>query len=190
MARLRKGITMRSSMACSLILVFAFASPAPTATLHPALKTAQISPVAPNPSAQPERGVVVQRAGSASHVLSPDRIAALPRVTQRVGSMTGRGEQQNDWTGPLLWTVLDAAGVLNTGDQREQAHLAVRIIAADGYAAVVSVGEISPLLADRPILLADELNGAPLPDHSLRLIVPGDRLGARSVRDVIRIDIE
>jgi DMSO/TMAO reductase YedYZ molybdopterin-dependent catalytic subunit len=96
--------------------------------------------------------------------------------------MTGRGEQQNDWTGPLLWEVLGASGMLNGATPREQAHLAVRVTGADGYAAVISLGEISPQLADRPILLADELNGAPLPDHSLRLIVPGDRLGARSVR--------
>jgi DMSO/TMAO reductase YedYZ molybdopterin-dependent catalytic subunit len=162
--------------------------PASAETIHPTLKTAQISPVALLESAQ--RGVVVQRAGSASRVLAPDRIAALPRVTQRVGSMTGRDEQQNDWTGPLLWEVLGASGMLNGATPREQAHLVVRVTGADGYAAVISLGEISPQLADRPILLADEFNGALLPDHSLRLIVPGDRLGARSVRDVVRLDIE
>jgi DMSO/TMAO reductase YedYZ molybdopterin-dependent catalytic subunit len=181
---------MRSSIACCLSLLLVFALPASAETIDPTLKTAQISPVAPVESAQPERGLAVQRAGSASRVLGPERLAALPRVTQRVGSMTGRGEQQNDWTGPLLWEVLGASGMLNGATPREQAHLAVRITGADGYAAVISLGEISPQLADRPILLADELNGAPLPDHSLRLIVPGDRLGARSVRDVVRIDIE
>ena len=55
---------------------------------------------------------------------------------------------------------------------------------------MISLGEISPQFADRPILLADQLNGAPLPEHALRLIVPGDRLGGRSVRDVVRIAIE
>jgi len=33
------------------------------------------------------------------------------------------------------------------------------------------------------------MNGALLPDHALRLVVPGDRRGGRSVRDVVRIDI-
>jgi hypothetical protein len=34
------------------------------------------------------------------------------------------------------------------------------------------------------------MNGVSLPDHALRLVVPGDRRGGRSVRDVVRIDIE
>jgi DMSO/TMAO reductase YedYZ molybdopterin-dependent catalytic subunit len=90
----------------------------------------------------------------------------------------------------LLPALLDASGVIEGANQREQAHLVVRVTGADGYVAAIALGEISPLLADRPILLADELNGTPLPDHALRLVVPGDRLGARSVRDVVRIEIE
>jgi hypothetical protein len=34
------------------------------------------------------------------------------------------------------------------------------------------------------------MNGAPLPDHALRLVAPGDRRCGRSVRGVIRIDME
>ena len=138
--------------------------------------------------AQQERGLVVQRAGHPTGLLSPEHFAALSRITQRVS--TGNGEQQNEWTGPLLWTVLDASGLIEGANQREQAHLVIRVTRADGYAAAIALGEISPLLADRPILLADELNGTPLPGHALRLVVPGDRLGARSVRDVVRLEIE
>jgi hypothetical protein len=32
--------------------------------------------------------------------------------------------------------------------------------------------------------------GLPLPNQELRLIVPGDGAGARSVRNVVRIDID
>jgi DMSO/TMAO reductase YedYZ molybdopterin-dependent catalytic subunit len=159
-------------------------------TVQAGAKTPGADPIAIVAQAQQERGLVVQRAGQPSRVLSPERFAALPRITQRVSFMTGNGEQQNEWTGPLLWTVLGASGVIEGANQREQAHLVVRVTGADGYAAAIALGEISPLLADRPILLADDLNGAPLPDHALRLIVPGDRLGARSVRDVVRIEIE
>jgi DMSO/TMAO reductase YedYZ molybdopterin-dependent catalytic subunit len=159
-------------------------------TLQAGSKAPGVDPVVVAAQAQLERGLVVQRAGQPSSLLSPERFAALPRITQRVSFTTGNGEQQNEWTGPLLWTVLDASGLIEGANQREQAHLVVRVTAADGYAAAIAVGEISPLLADRPILLADQLNGAPLPDHALRLVVPGDRLGARSVRDVVRIAIE
>ncbi len=61
---------------------------------------------------------------------------------------------------------------------------------ADGYSAVISRREISPEFVERQILLADQLNGAPLPDHALRLVVPGDGLGGRSVRDVVRIEVK
>jgi DMSO/TMAO reductase YedYZ molybdopterin-dependent catalytic subunit len=173
-----------------LSLFLSFVTPVYAGTAHPGSKTLDIDPIAVVAQAQQERGLVVQRAGQPSSLLSPERFAALPRITQRVSFMTGNGEQQNEWTGPLLWTVLDASGLIEAANQREQAHLVVRVTGADGYAAAIAVGEISPLLADRPILLADKLNGAPLPDHALRLVVPGDRLGARSVRDVVHIEIQ
>jgi len=181
---------MRNCIAACLSLFLSFVMPVFAETVPAALKTHSADPIAVVAQAQQERGLVVQRAGQPSSLLPSERFAALPRITQRVSFMTGNGEQQNEWTGPLLWTVLGASGFIEGANQREQAHLVVRVTGADGYAAAIALGEISPLLADRPILLADELNGAPLPDHALRLVVPGDRLGARSVRDVVRIEIE
>jgi hypothetical protein len=59
-----------------------------------------------------------------------------------------------------------------------------------GYTAVFALAELSPQFTGRPIQLADHLNGAPIPGGSVRLIVPGERRAGRSVRDVVRIDIE
>jgi hypothetical protein len=186
----QKGLAMRYCVACCLSLFLAFAMPALAESPQAALKALGLDQVAFVESAQPEHGVLVERAGQPAHFLSLDRIAALARTTQRVGFTTGRGEQQNEWAGPLLWDVLDASGLIEGANPREQAHLAVRVTGADGYSAVIALGEISPQFAERPILLADQLNGGPLPEHALRLIVPGDRLGGRSVRDVVRIAIE
>jgi hypothetical protein len=173
-----------------LSLFLSLALPLSAAPLHAPLKAVGLDPVAVVESVQPERGVLIERSGQASRSLSLERIATLPRVTQRVGFATGRGEQLNEWTGPLLWNVLGASGIVDGASPREQAHLAVRVTGADGYAAVIALGEISPQFADRPILLADHLNGAPLPAGALRLVVPGDRVGGRSVRDVVRIEVE
>jgi DMSO/TMAO reductase YedYZ molybdopterin-dependent catalytic subunit len=104
--------------------------------------------------------------------------------------MTGHGEQQNEWTGPLLWDVLVASGAVDRAKPAEQVHLSVRVTGADGYVAVVALAEIAPQFANRPIQIADRMNGTPLPDRALRLVVPGDRRGGRSVRDVVRIDID
>jgi hypothetical protein len=89
-----------------------------------------------------------------------------------------------------LWDVLAASGVADAIKPAEHVRLAVRVTGADGYTAVVALAEISPQFAGRPIQLADHLNGALLPEHGLRLVVPGDKRGGRSVRDVVRIDIE
>ena len=129
-------------------------------------------------------------AGAAARSLSPERIAGLPHLTQRVGFMTGHGEQQNEWSGPLLWDVLVDSGAVDPSKPAEQVHLAVRVTGADGYMAVIALAEIAPQFAGRPIQIADSENGAPLPQQTLRLIVPGDRRGGRSVRDVVRIDID
>jgi hypothetical protein len=145
--------------------------------------TAQVEP------AQSPRGLLVQRAGQSSQVVPSERLAALTPITQRIGFMTGRGEQQNEWTGPLLWDVLVASGVIDPAKPAEAVRLAVRITGADGYTAVVALAELAPQFAGRPIQLADHMNGTPIPDPGLRLIVPGDRLGGRSVRDVVRIDV-
>src|SRR5262249_4915886 len=66
------------------------------------LKTHGFDPVARVESAPPSNGLLVQRGGQASQVLSSERLAALPAITQRVSFLAGQGEQQNEWTGPLL----------------------------------------------------------------------------------------
>jgi molybdate transport system substrate-binding protein len=154
------------------------------------LKAHGFDPVALVEPAPPSPGLLVQRAGQASRVISAERIAALPPLTQRVAFMTGHGEQQSEWTGPLLWDVIVASGAVDPARPAEQVHLAVRITGADGYTAVIALAEIAPQFAGRPIQVADHMNGASLPDHALRLVVPGDRRGGRSVRDVVRIDID
>jgi hypothetical protein len=153
------------------------------------LKTHGFDPVALAEPVPPP-GLLVHRAGQASHVMSTDRIGELKPVNQTVAFNTEHGERQAEWTGPLLWDVLTASGAIESVKPPEQVRLVVRVTGADGYTAVVALAEIAPQFAGRPVQIADRLNGAPLPDHALRLVVPGDRRGGRSVRDVIRIDIE
>src|SRR5215470_14162502 len=154
------------------------------------LKTHGFDPVGLVEPVPASSGLLVQRTGQALHMLSFERLAALKPITQRVSFMTDRGEQQNERTGPLLWDVLAASGATDAIKPGEHVRLAVRVTGADGYTAIVALAEIAPQFAGRPIQLADHLNGALLPDHGLRLVVPGDKRGGRSVRDVVRIDIE
>jgi molybdate transport system substrate-binding protein len=155
------------------------------------LKAHGFDPTALTDPAPPlQRGLLMQRAGKSSQFLTAERIAGVRSTTQKVGFFTGRGEQQNEWSGPLLWDVLVAAGLVEGGMPRAQAPFSVRVTGADGYSAVLGLGEIAPELAGRPIQLADHQNGKPLPNGEFRLVVPGDGAGARSVREVVRVDIE
>jgi hypothetical protein len=151
-------------------------------------ETLQLAPAAQQ--ASPAGGLQVRRAGGPSEVFPSERIGSLTSFTQRANLGAGGGEHGNEWTGPLLWDVLISAGVVDSSRPRNQVNVGVRVTGADGYAVLIALGEISPQFADRKIQLADRLNGQPLPDHGLRLIVPDDRLGGRSVRDVVRIDVE
>ena len=98
--------------------------------------------------------------------------------------MSDRGPSENEWTGPLLWDVLTDAGVVDPKQPEDAVRLVVRVTGSDGYIAVLALAEMAPQFAGHPIQLAE------LPDKSLRLVVPGERRGGRSVRDVVRIELE
>ena len=138
------------------------------------------APVGLADAAQPPRGVTVQRAGRPGTVLSPEALARLPAMTQQVAGEHGAAS----YDGPRLWDVLVASGAIDPSRHAEDVHLAVRVTGADGYVAVLAMGELSPEFAARPIQLALGANGA------LRLVVPGEKRAGRSVRDVIRMDVE
>ncbi|HTI81824.1 MAG TPA: hypothetical protein VL614_15350 [Acetobacteraceae bacterium] len=94
------------------------------------------------------------------------------------------------WTGPLLWDVLVAARAVDPAKPADAVHLGVHVVGADGWTAVFGLAELSPEFAGKPIQLADQVDGTPIAGQGVRLIVPGEHRGGRSVRDVVRIDIE
>src|SRR5258708_20598414 len=94
--------------------------------------------------APPLPGLLVQRIGQASQLISFERLAALKPMTQRVGFQTSQGEQQNEWTGPLLWDVLAASGVADAIKPADHARLAVSVTGADRHHAVAALAETSP----------------------------------------------
>ncbi len=61
------------------------------------------------------------------------------------------------------------------------------VTAEDNYLLMVSLGEIDPNFGNAPAMLAYARDGQPLP--ALRLVFPGDKHGARDVRDVVRIEV-
>lgn len=126
----------------------------------------------------------------------PGRIGAaelrgLPATTLVVSLATDRGRLGGSWTGVLLWTLLERAGVRTKARTKNAVLLHTLVVTgSDGYAVALSFGEIDPRLGASPTIIAYAHNGKPLPSgEGLRLIVPGDKVAARAVRDVASIDV-
>jgi DMSO/TMAO reductase YedYZ molybdopterin-dependent catalytic subunit len=71
------------------------------------------------------------------------------------------------------------------------ANTCVIVRAADNYRVVFSLSEIEPEFTDRVILLADRRDGKilPTPPGPLRLVVPGEKVHARWVRQVSALEV-
>ena len=131
---------------------------------------------------------IVSGSGAAS-VLSPEALAALPATSLDVAFGTGKGPVHAHFAGPLLWAVLAKAGVVDSGRPRRQAGQTILVTGQDGYRAALAVGEVSPDVEGKSVILAESMNGRPLGSGHLRLVIPEDRKGARDVRDVVRISV-
>ncbi len=109
-------------------------------------------------------------------------LAAMPRQTVRIPNPDG---SMAVYEGVALLDVLKKAGVPFGGELRGKA-LASYVLAkaSDGYQVVFTPGEIDPSFGNQTILVADHRDGKPLSGNqgALRLVVPNDKEGARSVR--------
>jgi DMSO/TMAO reductase YedYZ molybdopterin-dependent catalytic subunit len=118
-----------------------------------------------------------------------DDIAAMPRTTLHI---VEKGEE-NIYSGTLLIELLKQAGVV-TWDRERRTHLAkyVLVEAADGYRALFALAELDSGLTHGEVLLADSLDGQPLPPGQgpLRIVAPADKRHARWIRQVRTIKIE
>ena len=112
----------------------------------------------------------------------------LPAQHADVTYQTDRGPVTANFTGVLLWSLIETAGGLDDSEKNAAVHHAIRVTAKDGYVMVTSTGEIAPDLGGKAALVAYERDGKPLEDF--RIVMPGDKHGARNVRDVVTITVE
>jgi len=137
-----------------------------------------------------ERPQIVRVTGAVKQALtvSADDLAKMPRASGR----TMNNGMETVYEGVWLHEVLKRAGVPQGGELRGKA-LAGYVLAEaqDGYQVVFSLGELDPTFTDNEILLADTANGKPLfgEQGRFRLIVPKDKLGARAVRMLTKLEI-
>jgi DMSO/TMAO reductase YedYZ molybdopterin-dependent catalytic subunit len=116
-------------------------------------------------------------------------IARLPAIEETVSFGTEHGPLKAIFGGPLLWTVLNAAHAIDPAKPKAAVRSYVVITGSDGYVAVIALGEIEPAFENKRVLLAETMDGKALGPGHLRVVVPGDARGGRSVRDVVSITV-
>jgi molybdate transport system substrate-binding protein len=110
--------------------------------------------------------------------------------TLDVTYLSGEDTVSTTFTGAKLWDVIGAAQPNFNADIRsDKLSMYIVVTGTDGYQAVIAWGEIDPDWGDQPILIAYEENGEPLEGGALRLVVPGDKRGGRSVNGVTNISL-
>lgn len=122
--------------------------------------------------------------------LSEATLRSVPTTTVDVDFMTGKGREIDRYAGALLWSLVEKAGLVNEAGKNAVLRHTLLVTGRDGYAVSLSIGELDPHYAGKAVILAYEGGTPPASASNLRLVVPGDAHGGRSVRDVVRIEVK
>lgn len=119
----------------------------------------------------------------------PFGVAARARLPVVVAELRVHGTVQR-CTGTRLGDLAARAGLASGEALKGQALVTVIVAeAADGYRVAFTLGEIDARLGNAEVLVADHCDGKVLAaaDGPVRLVVPGEARGARSVRRLVRL---
>jgi len=131
----------------------------------------------------------------------PDQTTLNIDFVDRLGTV-----QHHSESGPLLWTVLDAAGGVQVPPLLDEQYqgpnplvtLYVVMVAVNGYQSVVSEAEIDPNFGHQRVLVAHTEDGKPMVEAPYaatnkapaQLVVPGDTRGGRYENRICRISVQ
>jgi DMSO/TMAO reductase YedYZ molybdopterin-dependent catalytic subunit len=119
---------------------------------------------------------------------SLDDLRKMPAQHAEIAYQTEKGPVTESYTGVLLWSLIEAAGGIDDTTRNAVVRHTIRVTATDNYVVVLSTGEIAPDFGNKAALVAYERDGKPL--DNFRLVMPGDKHGARDVHDVVTIAVE
>jgi DMSO/TMAO reductase YedYZ molybdopterin-dependent catalytic subunit len=122
--------------------------------------------------------------------VTAETLKAMPPTELDVSFDTEHGPTKAHFTGVPLWTLIDKAGGLADPDKRAFLKHTLTITGSDGYVVVLSTGELHPEFGNKGVIVAYLRDGKEDAKEGLRLVVPGDKRGGRSVRDVVHIEVK
>jgi hypothetical protein len=118
-------------------------------------------------------------------------LQSMPRTTATIHNPHSNTDES--YSGVRLSDILRPLGVPLDKDLRGEA-LTLCFIAtgSDSYRIVLSLAEVDPAFHPGEVIVADSLNGKPLPAEvgPFRLIVTEDKRPARAVRNLVSIELK
>ena len=145
--------------------------------------------LAPLPGQDADAKLIVAGDVSTPLTLTKADLAKMPRTSV---SVKGEGDEEATYEGVLLYEILKQAGA-PLDKQLMGKALASYVLAEarDGYQVVYTLTELDPSFTSNKIIVADTVNGKPLFQYQgpLRLVVPGEKKGARSIRMLEKITV-
>jgi hypothetical protein len=129
--------------------------------------------------------------GSQQISLTVDALKSLPRAT--VTTYNPHEKTNETYTGVPLIEILKKVGAPAGSDVHGKA-LAEYVIAtgSDGYKAVLALAEVEPDFHPGDVIVADTLDGNPIDPKTgpFRLVVSDDKRPARSVRNLVSVELK
>jgi DMSO/TMAO reductase YedYZ molybdopterin-dependent catalytic subunit len=141
--------------------------------------------LAPSPARAQDSRAILKISGDVTTplTLTIDDLKKLPRKTLSV--VNPHEKRTEVYEGVLLMDLLQKAGVPR-GEALRGPAMATYLLfqAEDGYRALFSLPELDPAFLDSDVLIADTLDGNPLPAKvgPFRLVAPHDKRPARWIR--------
>lgn len=151
--------------------------------------TAMAMDVPTAPTAANANTLVILGVAGQRGVFTPATLKDYPH--QSVTIFDPHVKANQTYSGVPLIDLLSHLGVPHGADLKSKA-LADYIVAtgSDGYKSVVALGEVDPEFHPGTVLVADTLDGKPLDKAGpFRLVVTEDKRPARSVRNLVRIEL-
>lgn len=157
--------------------------------LRPAAFAALLVIVAAPALAQLRQAATFEFAGGPTPLtMSLETLSALPQVEQEITFKTSKGMSTARYKGPRLWDVVKSSKTLDNLERNEELAKTLLVTASDGYEIAFSIGELSPEFGNATVLVALETDGVPLPE-GFRIVVQGDKRGARAIHNIVKMEI-
>jgi DMSO/TMAO reductase YedYZ molybdopterin-dependent catalytic subunit len=119
-----------------------------------------------------------------------ERIRKLPAHELAIAMRSPRGTFERSFKGALLYDYAAMHGLLpSPAPPLGPGNFYFLTTAEDGFKVVLSFSEVAPRSSHKQVLLAYEQDGEPI-RAGVRLVVPGDDLGGRSIGGVADIELK